>query len=210
MPACELSPLTFSPTSHTSTNLCVYEVLNRRLTGPSRVLFFDLILLGLWSLSVMDSFTGPPGYWDYNPLLYPYHSCEYLPPIFDLEFGPFGAAPVPRNQSRRSRTEQKPYAEESDIIFKGRRLWTYYLEKVPYAMEKPTNEDFNETYRQTFDGRTLKYTLTVLQQPERARACGAGARCESLLLAVTCSSLPSPAANLAQLQPTAVLWTLLL
>lgn len=31
--------------------------------------------------------------------------------------------------------------------------------------------------RQTKGGRKLKYTLTVIQQPERARACGSGAKC---------------------------------
>lgn len=31
--------------------------------------------------------------------------------------------------------------------------------------------------RTTKGGRKLTYTLTVIQQPERARACGSGAKC---------------------------------
>lgn len=32
--------------------------------------------------------------------------------------------------------------------------------------------------RKTKGGRHLQYRLTVLQQPERARACGSGSKCE--------------------------------
>ena len=32
--------------------------------------------------------------------------------------------------------------------------------------------------RKTKGGRNLQYRLTVLQQPERARACGSGSKCE--------------------------------
>lgn len=32
--------------------------------------------------------------------------------------------------------------------------------------------------RNTKEGRTLTYDLTVIQQPERARACGSGASCK--------------------------------
>ncbi|KAL9110987.1 MAG: hypothetical protein Q9227_004602 [Pyrenula ochraceoflavens] len=48
-------------------------------------------------------------------------------------------------------------------------------------MEKPTNETFAESSRLTFNGRTLTYKLYVMQQPERARACGSGAKCNSFL-----------------------------
>ena len=33
--------------------------------------------------------------------------------------------------------------------------------------------------RMTKDGRKITYMLTVIQQPERARACGSGAKCEA-------------------------------
>jgi hypothetical protein len=32
--------------------------------------------------------------------------------------------------------------------------------------------------RVTKEGRKLTYRLTVIQQPERARACGSGAKCK--------------------------------
>ncbi|KAF7509126.1 hypothetical protein GJ744_008353 [Endocarpon pusillum] len=43
-------------------------------------------------------------------------------------------------------------------------------------MVKPENESIHSTTRKTVHGKTLTYTLNVKQQPERARACGAGAR----------------------------------
>lgn len=48
--------------------------------------------------------------------------------------------------------------------------------KMPYTMIKPENEAIHSTTRKTIHGKTLTYTLNVKQQPERARACGAGAR----------------------------------
>ena len=47
---------------------------------------------------------------------------------------------------------------------------------MPYTMQKPENEAIHSATRKTVNGKTLTYTLTVKQQPERARACGAGAR----------------------------------
>lgn len=35
-----------------------------------------------------------------------------------------------------------------------------------------------EVTRITAEGRKLNYALKVIQQPERARACGSGAKCE--------------------------------
>ncbi len=37
----------------------------------------------------------------------------------------------------------------------------------------------NVDSRLTQGGRRITYQLTVIQQPERARACGSGAKCES-------------------------------
>lgn len=48
--------------------------------------------------------------------------------------------------------------------------------KMPFTMIKPENEAIHSTTRKTVNGKTLTYTLNVKQQPERARACGAGAR----------------------------------
>ena len=52
--------------------------------------------------------------------------------------------------------------------------------KMPFTMIKPENETIHSTTRKTVHGKTLTYTLNVKQQPERARACGAGARGEKL------------------------------
>lgn len=43
------------------------------------------------------------------------------------------------------------------------------------------NETTGTTSRTTKDGRKMSYQLTVLQQPSRARACGAGAKCKLLV-----------------------------
>lgn len=40
------------------------------------------------------------------------------------------------------------------------------------------NETSHTTMRMTKEGRKISYRLTVIQQPERARACGSGAKCE--------------------------------
>jgi Velvet factor len=70
-------------------------------------------------------------------------------------------------------------------------LKTYYLpfrcpkgeaSTMPFTMIKPENEAIHSTTRKTVHGKTLTYTLNVKQQPERARACGAGARGEFLRL----------------------------
>jgi len=46
-------------------------------------------------------------------------------------------------------------------------------------MEQPVNETKSESSRTTISGRRLTYKLQVVQQPEKARACGAGQRCMS-------------------------------
>ena len=43
----------------------------------------------------------------------------------------------------------------------------------------PPNETEHSVSRVTREGKKLTYKLSVMQQPERARACGAGAKCES-------------------------------
>lgn len=57
---------------------------------------------------------------------------------------------------------------------------------IPYTMHKPDNEAIHSTTRKTASGKTLTYTLNVKQQPERARACGAGARGELSYIACNC------------------------
>lgn len=42
----------------------------------------------------------------------------------------------------------------------------------------PHNETKHSVSRITREGKQLTYNLSVMQQPERARACGAGAKCK--------------------------------
>jgi len=55
---------------------------------------------------------------------------------------------------------------------------TYKVGDSLYNMAQPRNETTNEVSRVTVDNRRLTYILRVVQQPEKARACGAGAKCE--------------------------------
>ena len=49
------------------------------------------------------------------------------------------------------------------------------------------NETKASSSRITKEGRKITYVMNVIQQPERARACGSGAKCElPLLLPVLC------------------------
>lgn len=41
----------------------------------------------------------------------------------------------------------------------------------------PPNETEHSVSRITREGKQITYKLSVMQQPERARACGAGAKC---------------------------------
>lgn len=45
----------------------------------------------------------------------------------------------------------------------------------------PENETEAHFSRITREGKRISYKLSVMQQPERARACGAGAKCMPLL-----------------------------
>ena len=134
---------------------------------------------------MMDSSTGPHTYTNPYTVLFQQQNSQPLPPIHNLGLVPPAIPPATRDPSRRPRARSRPFAEPANFSFDGNRVRRYYIEDLPYEMEAPVNEDHNVTLRRTFDGRTLKYTLAVLQQPERARACGAGARCESLPLAIT-------------------------
>jgi hypothetical protein len=126
----------------------------------------------------MDSFIGPFDYTEFSPQHVQQPTGQTLPPINGLGLAPPGAPLASENPGHRPRARAQPYSQPANYTFDGHPVRTYYIEGLPYDMEAPANEDHSTTYRQTFDGRTLKYTLTVLQQPERARACGAGARCE--------------------------------
>lgn len=40
------------------------------------------------------------------------------------------------------------------------------------------NETLSSSSRMTKEGKKITYQMSVIQQPERARACGSGAKCE--------------------------------
>ncbi|RMZ80279.1 hypothetical protein DV738_g2841, partial [Chaetothyriales sp. CBS 135597] len=61
----------------------------------------------------------------------------------------------------------------------GLPVQSYVIVGKPYTMQKPDNEGTNECIRITVDNRRLKYVLNVLQQPQKARACGNGPRASS-------------------------------
>nr|POE53412.1 developmental and secondary metabolism regulator mve1 [Quercus suber] len=61
---------------------------------------------------------------------------------------------------------------------------------------KVDNETHSTTSRLTAEGKHLTYQLEVIQQPQRARACGAGAKCTSpLSIQFLCTSLTSSSAS---------------
>ncbi len=57
---------------------------------------------------------------------------------------------------------------------------TYVVGGLRYNMAQPPNETVSEFSRYTVDGRRLTYRLNVVQQPEKARACGSGPRCRCM------------------------------
>lgn len=132
----------------------------------------------------LDRSLRPPPF----PTSAQYHPRQSLPPVSALlELAVPTHTPVPPGQptQRKDRRTYSTYRlgyEPSEIYYYeplGIDVRTYYIENMPFTMEAPANEDTNTFSRRTVDGRTLTYRLTVLQQPERARACGAGARCKS-------------------------------
>ena len=66
----------------------------------------------------------------------------------------------------------------TEVLLDGKPVAQYNICGKCYTMEKPANESKSTMHRATVGGRNLKYTLDVIQEPARARACGAGPRCE--------------------------------
>ncbi|KAI1615794.1 velvet factor-domain-containing protein [Exophiala viscosa] len=65
---------------------------------------------------------------------------------------------------------------DSQIYLDELPVRTYKVGGQLYNMAEPRNETRNEVSRLTVDNRRLTYILRVVQQPEKARACGAGAK----------------------------------
>lgn len=60
----------------------------------------------------------------------------------------------------------------------GKELWVYQCPGGRYVMQRPQNETVSCERRISADGNQLRYELEVCQQPDRARACGSGSKCE--------------------------------
>lgn len=68
---------------------------------------------------------------------------------------------------------------EARLSVDGVPCQEYWICKKPYIMQQPPNEGVATFTRQTIGGKNLSYRLKVVQQPEKARACGSGPRCKS-------------------------------
>lgn len=71
------------------------------------------------------------------------------------------------------------FDEDQEVYLDGLPLKEYKIGDKTYTMQRPENEERNSIQRTTIDNRTLQYDLTIIQQPAKARACGAGPRCKS-------------------------------
>lgn len=67
-------------------------------------------------------------------------------------------------------------------ILDGKELWVYQCPGGRYVMQRPQNETLSREQRLSADGNQLRYELEVCQQPDRARACGSGSKCEIIML----------------------------
>lgn len=70
----------------------------------------------------------------------------------------------------------------SVLYFEGLPIYMYKICGNWFNMQQPPHETRSERTRPTIDGRHVTYHLEVVQQPEKARACGSGTKCKSALL----------------------------
>jgi hypothetical protein len=87
-----------------------------------------------------------------------------------------------RPQQEAGNDHEEEYANGiRKLTYQGLRILTYNIGGNYYAMTQPRNENEAWCDRQTCGGRLLRYHLHVLQQPKRARACGAGTKCKFIV-----------------------------
>lgn len=67
--------------------------------------------------------------------------------------------------------------QDQEVYIDGLPLKEYKICGRTFTMQAPENEAQSVIHRKTIDNRTLQYQLTIIQQPAKARACGAGPRC---------------------------------
>jgi hypothetical protein len=107
-----------------------------------------------------------------------------LPSISSLNLGQaqFAAAnqrPPPTLAPRR-KLPPIAFDQGQEVYLDGLLLEEYNICGQIYTMQRPENEGSNVIQRKTIDTRTLQYNLTIIQEPAKARACGAGPRCTCL------------------------------
>lgn len=110
------------------------------------------------------------------------HNAEKRPSLPSLST--LGLGPIPPTNNRlpptlapRGALPPLSFDQDQEVYLDGLALKEYQINGVPYTMQRPENEERNVILRKTIDNRTLQYDLTIIQQPAKARACGAGPRC---------------------------------
>lgn len=101
-----------------------------------------------------------------------------LPSIRDT-VGPQLLLPRPDSDDRPTPTAVPRFyvPGQSRLYLDDLPIVIYEIEGVYYNMTQPLNETRSTHLRLTVDQREITYTLEVVQQPEKARACGSGPRC---------------------------------
>lgn len=69
------------------------------------------------------------------------------------------------------------HISDLDVFVDNLRVNLYTLAGGFFNMTQPINETKSSHERLTVDHRKIRYTLALVQQPEKARACGSGPRC---------------------------------
>ena len=68
---------------------------------------------------------------------------------------------------------------KSVLVLHGEPVRQYMIGGLIYNMQQPPDETRNTFTRTTVDQRHIQYSLEIVQQPEKARACGSGTKCKS-------------------------------
>jgi hypothetical protein len=72
---------------------------------------------------------------------------------------------------------------QTELFLDDLPIRTYRIGENHYNMQQRPHETRNEFHRTTIDRRTITYSLEVVQQPEKARACGSGNKCRFVAIA---------------------------
>ncbi|KAK4906078.1 hypothetical protein LTR66_017751, partial [Elasticomyces elasticus] len=123
----------------------------------------------------MSSIGPPGGFAQYANAIVRRTSAGFIQP--KLPFNLEKATPYERLHFWQTKFEDEAFKfyEQNSDQYHGFILHPYKIINTTYLMQQPHQwETHARTSRVTHDGRTLFYHLEVLQQPERARACGNG------------------------------------